>query len=43
MLLATDYPFEQMRLGIDFMKELPISDEERTQVSLKAAPAVWAS
>ena len=32
MLLATDYPFEQMRLGIDFMKELPISDEERTQV-----------
>ncbi len=32
ILLATDYPFEKMEWGIDFIKELPISDEERTQV-----------
>lgn len=32
ILLATDYPFEQMNRGIDFIKELPISDEERAQV-----------
>jgi predicted TIM-barrel fold metal-dependent hydrolase len=31
-VLATDYPFEQMHLGIDFIKSLPISDHERTQV-----------
>lgn len=32
ILLATDYPFEQMRLAIDFIKGLPISEEERAQV-----------
>lgn len=32
ILLATDYPFEQMHLGIDFIKGLPISDEEKEQV-----------
>ena len=32
IVLATDYPFEQMHLGIDFIKSLPISDHERTQV-----------
>ena len=32
IVLATDYPFEQMRQGIDFIKNLPISDEEKTQV-----------
>jgi predicted TIM-barrel fold metal-dependent hydrolase len=32
ILLATDYPFEKMALGIDFIKSLPISDEERAQV-----------
>jgi uncharacterized protein len=32
ILLATDHPFEQMHLGIDFIKGLPISDAERAQV-----------
>jgi predicted TIM-barrel fold metal-dependent hydrolase len=32
IVLATDYPFEQMHLGIDFIKSLPISDDERTRV-----------
>ncbi len=32
IVLATDYPFEQMSQGIDFIKNLPISDEEKTQV-----------
>ena len=32
IVLATDYPFEPMHLGIDFINSLPISDEERTQV-----------
>ncbi len=32
IVLATDYPFEQMHLGIDFIKDLPISDAEKEQV-----------
>jgi predicted TIM-barrel fold metal-dependent hydrolase len=32
IVLATDYPFEQMSQGIDFIKNLPISDDEKTQV-----------
>jgi len=32
ILLATDYPFEQMNRGIDFIKGLPIYDEEKAQV-----------
>jgi uncharacterized protein len=32
IVLATDYPFEQLRLGIDFIKDLPISAEEKIQV-----------
>lgn len=32
IVLATDYPFEPMHLGIDFIKDLPISDAEREQV-----------
>jgi predicted TIM-barrel fold metal-dependent hydrolase len=32
ILLATDHPFEKMALGIDFVKELPLSDEDRAKV-----------
>ena len=32
IVLATDYPFEQMHRGIDFIKNLPISDPEKTQI-----------
>jgi uncharacterized protein len=32
IVLATDYPFEQMHQGIDFIKDLPISDEEKTAI-----------
>ena len=40
ILLATDYPFEQMHLGIDFIKGLPISDAERQQVCERNALAL---
>jgi predicted TIM-barrel fold metal-dependent hydrolase len=32
IVLATDYPFEQMHLGVDFIMNLPISEQEKTQV-----------
>ena len=32
IVLATDYPFEQMHLGVDFIKDLPISDAEKAQI-----------
>ena len=30
--LGTDYPFEELGAGVDFLKTLPISDRERAQV-----------
>jgi predicted TIM-barrel fold metal-dependent hydrolase len=32
IVLATDYPFEAMNLGIDFLNGLPITDAEKAQV-----------
>ena len=32
IVFASDYPFERMHLGIDFIRDLPISGEEKTQV-----------
>ncbi len=40
ILLATDYPFEQLNLGIDFIKALPIAEEERARVCESNAAAL---
>ena len=40
ILLATDYPFERLNLGIDFIKALPITEEERARVCEENATAL---